>query len=66
VLELEQLVTVSDVSLGRLLLDHLTDPEKNGWSARSALQGHALNRNAVLDAAWATYPWKDQPEAPEP
>ena len=66
VMELEQLVTVSDVSLGRLLLDHLTDPQKDGWSARSALEGHTRNRNAVLDAAWATYPWKDRPEASEP
>jgi hypothetical protein len=66
VLELEQLVTVSDVSLGRLLLDHLTDPQKDGWSARSALEGHTQNRNAVLDAAWATFPWKDEPEVSEP
>jgi len=60
-LELEHLVTVSDVSLGRLIRDHLTDPEKTGWSVRSALSGHARGQNAVLDAAWATYPWKDQP-----
>jgi hypothetical protein len=65
VLELEHLVTVSDVSPGRLLLDHLSDPQKDGWSVGSALSGHALSRNAVLDAAWETYPWKDQPAAAE-
>ena len=50
-LELEHLVTVSDVSLGRLIRDHLTDPEKTGWSMRSGLSGHDRGPNAVLDAA---------------
>jgi len=62
-LELEHIVTVSDASVGRLLLDHLTDPEKAGWSVLSAFTGHARTRNTVLDTAWATYPWKDQPDA---
>jgi hypothetical protein len=52
-LELEQLVTVSDISAGRLLLDHLTDPEKDGWSVHSALTGHEGSRNQVIDDAWA-------------
>lgn len=61
-LDLEHLVTVSDVSVGRLLLDHLTDPNKKGWSVSSALTGHAHGRNAVIDEGWASYPWKEQPE----
>jgi hypothetical protein len=65
-LELEQLVTVSDNSAGRLLLDHMTDPEKTGWSAGSALRGHRLGRNQVIDDAWATYPWKSDPTDPPP
>lgn len=58
-LELEHLVTVSDVSVGRLLLDHLSDPEKDGWSVQSAVTGHTSIRNKIIDDAWATYPWKD-------
>jgi hypothetical protein len=65
-LELEQLVTVSDISAGRLLLDHLTDPQKDGWSVQSALTGHQGGRNQIIDDAWATYPWKSEPEEPEP
>jgi hypothetical protein len=61
-LELEQLVTVSDISVGRLLLDHLSDPEKDGWSVQSALVGHTGTRNEIIDDAWATYPWKSEPE----
>jgi hypothetical protein len=61
-LELEYLVTVSDVSVGRLLLDHLTNPNKIGWSVSSALTGHAHGRNAVIDEGWASYLWKEQPE----
>jgi hypothetical protein len=64
-LELEQLVTVADVSFGRLLHDHMTDPEKTGWSARSALEGHACTRNMIIDDAWASYPWKDSPDEPK-
>jgi hypothetical protein len=57
-LELEQLVTVADISAGSLLLDLMTDPEKDGWSVHGALTGHAGTRNKIIDDAWATYPWK--------
>ena len=64
-LELEHLVTVSDISVGQLLLDHLQDPEKAGWSVGSALVGHSGIRNKVIDEAWETYPWKsEQDESP--
>jgi hypothetical protein len=56
--ELEHLVTVSDASAGRLLLDHFQDPAKEGWSVESALTGHAGVPNRVLVEAWETYPWK--------
>lgn len=56
--ELEHLVTVSDSSAGRLLLDHLQDPAKEGWSVESALAGHVGVPNRVLVQAWETYPWK--------
>ena len=57
--ELEHLVTVSDASVGRLLLDHFQDPSKEGWSVESALAGRAGVPNGVLVQAWETYPWKD-------
>ena len=58
--ELEHLVTVSDTSVGRLLLDHFQDPSKEGWSVESALTGHAGVPNRVLVQAWKTYPWKHE------
>ena len=61
--ELEHLVTVSDASVGRLLLDHFQDPSKEGWSVESALTGHAGVPNRVLVQAWETYPWKDEQPA---
>jgi hypothetical protein len=62
VLELEQLVTVADISAGSLLLDLMTDPNKDGWSVHGALTGHAGARNKIIDDAWATYPWKTEPD----
>ena len=59
-LELEHLVTVSDGSVGRLLLDHFQDPSKEGWSTESALTGHVGVPNQVLVQAWETYPWKQE------
>ncbi len=59
--ELEHLVTVTDMSIGRLLMGYMTDAEKTGWSVRSALSRHVRSRNAILDTAWATLPWKDEP-----
>jgi hypothetical protein len=62
VLELEQLATVADISAGSLLLDLMTDPNKDGWSVHGALTGHAGTRNKIIDDAWATYPWKTEPD----
>jgi hypothetical protein len=58
--ELEHLVTVSDTSVGRLLLDHFQDQSKEGWSVESALTGHAVVPNRVLVQAWETYPWNNE------
>jgi hypothetical protein len=57
--ELEEFVSVADTSAGALLLNHLQDPTVDGWSLHSALVGHERGRNAVLDQAWATYPWSN-------
>lgn len=58
--ELEQLVTVDDVSPGQLLLDFMSDNSNNGSSINGALTGHLGRRNKVIDQAWATYPWSDE------
>jgi hypothetical protein len=58
--ELEHLVTVSDTSVGRLLLNLFQDQRKEGWSVESALTGHAVVPNRVLVQAWETYLWKSE------
>ena len=63
-LELEQFVTVADISAGALLLDLMTDPDKDGWSVHGALTGHAGVPNKIIDDAWATYPWKTESDQP--
>jgi hypothetical protein len=63
-LELEQFVTVADISAGALLLDLMTDPDKDGWSVHGALTGHAGVPNKIIDEAWATYPWKTESDQP--
>lgn len=55
--ELEYLVTVSDASVGKLLLDHFQDPSKDGWPVESAITGHSIVPNQVLVQALDTYPW---------
>jgi len=57
--EIEQLVTVDDMSPGQLLLDFMTDTANNGSSINGALTGHLGRRNQIIDQAWATYPWND-------
>lgn len=60
--ELEELVSVTDVSVGELLSRSMTDSSRTGWSISAMLQGHDRGRNSVLDAAFATYPWKSTAE----
>jgi len=55
--ELEGLVTVIDMPVSRILRDRAADEERSTWALQSALTGHEHCRNAVLDAAWNTYPW---------
>jgi hypothetical protein len=55
--EIEDLVTITDTAAGRLLLDRASDEVRSTWSLDTALQGHARDRNPVLDEAWHSYPW---------
>jgi hypothetical protein len=55
--EIENLVTITDMAPGQLLFDRAADTSRSTWSLDTALQGHARNRNPVLDEAWNFYPW---------
>lgn len=56
--ELEDLVTVGDVPVGKLLLDHLTDPSKIGYPIKSALVGHEpAGENKIIQQGWDSFPW---------
>jgi hypothetical protein len=55
--EIENLVTVSDIPPGRLLLDRAADSVRSSWSLDTAFNGHARSLNPILDQAWDSYPW---------
>ncbi|MYV50188.1 hypothetical protein GT031_32785 [Streptomyces sp. SID2888] len=56
--ELENLVTITDAPVGRILLERAADARRSTYALREALSGHAHVSNAVLDAGWASYPWR--------
>ncbi|MFI1303380.1 hypothetical protein [Streptomyces sioyaensis] len=55
--ELENMVTITDTPVGRLLLERAADPQRSTYALSEALSGHTHARNAVLDAGWDSYPW---------
>jgi hypothetical protein len=55
--ELEDLVTITDSPVGRLLLERADDAQRSTYALREALSGHTHAPNAVLDAGWSSYPW---------
>jgi hypothetical protein len=55
--EVEDLVTLTDVSASQLLSERAADAERSTWSVHSAFQGHTRSRNSILDEAWNSYPW---------
>ncbi|MGW0501195.1 hypothetical protein ACWD0Z_39000 [Streptomyces sp. NPDC003007] len=57
--ELENMVTVTDAPVGRLLLERAADAQRSTYALREALLGHTHARNTVLDAGWDSYPWRD-------
>ncbi|MEU2182496.1 hypothetical protein [Streptomyces thermolilacinus] len=57
--ELENMVTITDAPVGRLLLERAADAQRSTYALHEALLGHAHARNAVLDAGWDSYPWRD-------
>ncbi|NEE23023.1 hypothetical protein G3M58_93310 [Streptomyces sp. SID7499] len=57
--ELENMVTITDAPVGRLLLERAADAQRSTYALREALLGHTHARNAVLDAGWDSYPWRE-------
>ncbi|MEY9842782.1 nuclease-related domain-containing protein [Streptacidiphilus sp. EB103A] len=55
--ELELLVTVSDTSVPKLLLDRQAAADQSTYSLKAALGGHQRRENSVLAAGWRHYPW---------
>ncbi|XQE77514.1 hypothetical protein ACN24L_00060 [Streptomyces microflavus] len=51
------MVTITDASVGRLLLERAADARRSAYALREALSGHDHARNPVLDAGWNSYPW---------
>ncbi|MGW7530642.1 hypothetical protein [Streptomyces sp. NPDC054783] len=56
--ELEHLVTLLDASASQLLLERHGDPLTSTYSLNAAFVGRSVDRNAILDAGWDSYPWK--------
>ena len=55
--EIENLVTITDMPPGQLLLDRASDKVRSAWSLDTILADRARDRNPVLDEAWDSYPW---------
>lgn len=58
--ELEDIVTCTSASVGQVLLTHVQDPSKDGWSVRSAFEGERRSQNPILHAAWDMILWGSQ------
>lgn len=58
VAELEHLMQIADASVGTAVLTAITDPDKAGWSIRTAVGHHSPGRNPVLDAGYEALPWR--------
>lgn len=55
--EIEDLVTITDIAPGQLLLDRAADAMRSTWALDTALNDRARSRNPILDEAWLSYPW---------
>ncbi|PJT45618.1 hypothetical protein CWI85_37955 [Streptomyces albidoflavus] len=64
--ELEDMVTITDAPVGRLLLERAADAQRSTYALREALSGHDHARNPVLDAGWSSYPWSRDADGQEP
>jgi hypothetical protein len=54
--EIEDLVTITDIPPGQLLLDRAADAMRSTWALGTALNDRVRSRNPILDEAWNSYP----------
>lgn len=64
--ELESVVCLQEDTVGGHLLAVLSDEATQGWSVTASLIDRPLGQNAVLDEAWATYPWRSEERGTQP
>ncbi|MFI8419943.1 hypothetical protein [Streptomyces sp. NPDC085479] len=64
--DLENLVTITGVPIGRLLVDRAKDPQRSTYALREAFSGHERTRNPVLDEGWSSYPWRRSADQSSP
>lgn len=57
--ELEYVVSLEVEPMPEALLRVARDPERRRWNLANALGRGQLGRNSILDAAWATLPFKE-------
>ncbi|MFJ3908946.1 hypothetical protein [Streptomyces vinaceus] len=55
--EVERLVTLTDPTPNRLLLDRAGDLHRSTWALTECMAGYLQGRNPLIDQAWAAYPW---------
>lgn len=48
--------------IGQRLLQHMTDPEREGHSIKTLVENRELERNKVLDEAWESIKWLGEGE----
>lgn len=56
--DLENMVTITDAPIGRLLIERASDPQRSTYGLNEAFAGHTRTRNPVLDEGWNSYPWR--------
>jgi hypothetical protein len=55
--EIEALVRLGADDIGQRLLEHMTDPEREGHSVKTLVENRELGRNKLLDEAWDSIKW---------
>ncbi|MFI6006776.1 hypothetical protein ACIA98_41675 [Streptomyces sp. NPDC051366] len=55
--EAEGLVTLTDPTPNRLLLNRADDLHRSTWALTECMAGYPQGRNPLIDQAWASYPW---------
>jgi hypothetical protein len=59
------LLVPDGANLGALLLEHMTDPDRDGHSIKVLIENKEMRRNRILDEAWASFEWPNPEALPE-